>query len=94
MQEKPILTGARSFLSRLPARGNNVRSESTAAEMGVPRYVRFTLDSDRRADIAGCLKRANNGLMHRSKQHRHSITSSARSDSDVGTSMRPCRLEE
>ncbi len=29
---------------------------------------------------------ANNGLMHRSKQHRHSITSSARSSSDFGTS--------
>jgi putative NADH-flavin reductase len=42
---------------------------------------------------SACLKGAYNGLMHRSKQHGHSITSSARSGSDVGTSMRPCRLE-
>jgi hypothetical protein len=36
--------------------------------------------------IAECLKRAMNGLMHRSKQHRHSITLSARTRNDEGTS--------
>jgi hypothetical protein len=55
--------------------------------------VCFSLNSRHSAAAAACRFCANNGLMHRSKQHRHSITSSARSGSDVGTSMRPCRLE-
>ena len=34
---------------------------SIATEMGCPRYVCFSPVSDRRTDIAECLKRANNG---------------------------------
>jgi hypothetical protein len=56
-------------------------------------HVRSTLKSRQRQAAQACPFRANNGLMHRSRQHRHSITSSARSGSDIGTSMRPCRLE-
>jgi hypothetical protein len=52
-------------------------------------HVRFTPGSDRTADIAGGPIRATTGLMHRSKQHRYSITSSARSSSDDGTFIRP-----
>src|SRR5258707_7230291 len=46
--------------------------------------VRFTPDSDRTADIDGGPVRATRRLMHRTKQHLYSITSSARSRSAGG----------
>src|SRR5258707_14107830 len=52
---------------------------------------RFAPESGLKSDIAPCPKGANNGLMHRSKEHRHSITSSARASSDGGT-VRPSAL--
>jgi hypothetical protein len=58
---------------------------SNATEMGCPRYVRFPPNSDRRTDVAGCLKRATSGLMRCSKQPLHSITSSARPSNEGGT---------
>jgi hypothetical protein len=49
---------------------------------------RFTPESGLKSDIAPCPFRASNGLMHRSKQHRRSITSSARIRTCGGTVRR------
>ena len=49
------------------------------------RQVRSTLKSRLRQATPACLRRANNGLMQRSKQHRYSITSSARTNGIGGT---------
>src|SRR6267378_5119289 len=55
-------------------------------EMRYPRYVRFSLDSDRRLDIAGRLERAKPG-----SSGRYSITSSARASREGGI-VRPSAL--
>jgi hypothetical protein len=59
-----------------------IKSRPHRPEMRLPLYP----ESGHSLGSPSCLKSANNRLMHRSKQHRHSITSSARSSSEVGTS--------
>src|SRR2546425_7936458 len=49
--------------------------------------VRFTSESSRNSDKVALTLSARNGLMHRSKQHRYSITSSARPSSESGKVM-------
>ena len=50
-----------------PFLGADFRTRSFVTEMGISRHVRFSPVSDQGADIAGCLKCATSGLMHRSK---------------------------
>lgn len=45
--------------------GGDFRLGSIATKLGRQRHVRFTLDSDRTADMAECRFRAKSGLMHR-----------------------------
>jgi hypothetical protein len=49
--------------------------------------VRFALERRPEHFIKACRTSARNGLMHRSTQHRYSITSSARASSVDGISM-------
>jgi hypothetical protein len=48
--------------------GRHPKPFTIATEMECPRYVRFPPNSDRRTDIAGCLKRPITGLMYCTKQ--------------------------
>ena len=59
----------------------NKKLRSGNAETRRPRYVGLSSDSDRKADIAGLLKRATNR-----HQRPHSITSSASASNFAGTS--------
>ena len=54
-------------------------------------HVRFAPESRLQSDIAPCPLCAKTGLVHRSKPHRYSITSSTVASSDGGTS-RPSAL--
>jgi hypothetical protein len=61
---------------------SNVRVGSIATEMGCPRYVHFSPDSDRRMEIVGGLKRAKTG-----SDKPYSITSSVRARRVAGISI-------
>ena len=63
-----------------------VANGSKPEVVALRREVCFAPVSGHRQPVSACPFRANNGLMHRSKRYRHSITSSARSSSDVDTS--------
>ena len=73
------------------SRAAHVACGSFASFLGHPAHVRFTLDSNRMADILDRQLRATSGLMHRSKRHTYSITSSAVNRSFGGMS-RPSAL--
>src|SRR5215471_11646248 len=62
--------------------GDSTKADLTAS---------LTPESGQRADISACPLCAKSGLMHCSKTHRYSITSSARASKVVGTS-RPIAL--
>jgi hypothetical protein len=66
-----------AFLDTFPFA--NICSGSIATEMECPRYVRFPPNSDRRTNIAGCLKRANNGLVHPKIDHLNGMLGPMRS---------------
>src|SRR4029077_17924005 len=66
-------------------RGNNVRFGSKADMCAAISNVRFAPESGHVRCTQRCPLRANSGLMHRSKQHRYSITSSASATSVLGT---------
>ena len=61
----------------------DVRVGSKASVLVYPRHVRFTPDSDRNADIAGCLKRA--------KTCREQVQQSLLFDHLVGRKQPLCR---
>jgi hypothetical protein len=69
----------------------DVRDGSKADIALGPRHVRFTPESGHSPTRSGCLLWAISGLMHCSKQHLYSITSSARASSEGGT-VRPSAL--
>jgi hypothetical protein len=76
------------FIGRpIPLPRRDVRSGSKADLTAPKSYFRFTLESGLNSDIAPCPKSAISGLMHRSKQHLYSITSSASASKDGGTAM-------
>ena len=68
-------------------RHGEVRLGSEAKNSLRANVVRFTPNSDQIADIAEGPSRAIFGLMHRSRLHSYSITSSAVLRSDGGTVM-------
>src|SRR5437868_8964376 len=74
----PHLTVSTRYLS-------NVRFGSKADVTLVNFDVRFTPESRHRSARGQCPLWASSGLMHRSKQHHFSITSSARANSVWGT---------
>jgi hypothetical protein len=60
--------------------------------VGVFRYVRYASNSDQILRRSEMTLWANNGLMHRSKQHLYSITSSARASMDEALLRRSTRI--